>query len=127
MSLNSPVNADNKNRFAASPRRFFVAGYIRRHSNRDSKCRFLNDLKVVCESSGELLGKFAPRIEEKVIDGLDKDLFVRKANVVTHLLVHHLPSPLNQTKVARTSGRIAQFDAHAGGHDPCGFIAMSSY
>ena len=23
------------------------------YSNRDSKCRFLNDLKVVCESGGE--------------------------------------------------------------------------
>ena len=36
------------------------------------------DLNVVCESGGEWLEKFAATIEEKVLDGQDKDLFIRK-------------------------------------------------
>ena len=78
MSFNRPVNEDDQNRFAASPRRCFVTGYIRRCSNRDSTCRFLNNLNVVCESGGEWLEKFAATIEEKVFDGQDKDLFIRQ-------------------------------------------------
>ena len=65
MNFNRPVTADDQNRVEASPRRSFVAGYIRRYNNRYSKCRFLNDLTVVCESGGKQLGKFAPTIEEK--------------------------------------------------------------
>ena len=52
--------------------------------------------------------------------------FSSGSNVVTHMLVHHLPSPLNQVKVGRIRGKMAQFDAHVGGHDPCGFTVMSS-
>ena len=60
-------------------------------------------------------------IEEKVLDGRGKDLFIRKVNVVTDLLIHHLSSPLNQVKVGRIRGKMAQFDAQVGGYDLRGF------
>ena len=56
-------------------------------------------------------------MDEKVLDGRCKDLFIWEIDVVTHLLVHYLPSPLNQIKVGRIRGKMAQFDAQAGGHD----------
>ena len=56
-------------------------------------------------------------IEEEVLDGRGKDLFFEEIGVVTDLIVHHLPSPLNQVTVVRIGTNVPQFDAQPGGVD----------
>lgn len=63
MSSKRPVNADDQNRFAPTPRRYFITGYIRRYSNCDSSSTFLNNVKIFFESKFDELKVYCKDVE----------------------------------------------------------------